>query len=126
KCMVRLAIISPSTPEIGNVAFPLLVNHHVIGLDIPMNHPLSMRVVQGGGHFANDLHGLPYGEFSVGSQDGLERASSDVLVGDVVDVIDRPEFINGDDVGMAKLSRRACLAQESNSIRISNNQAHLG
>jgi len=94
--------------EIGERGAPVRLHEDVAGLDVAVDRPPRVRVVEGVGDGVQDGQGLLHRQRAAHAQHLLEVRAFQVLHDDVVgaDVVDR------DDVRMRQVPRRLRLAQE--------------
>ena len=105
-------ILQPRQAEIHQQWVALLVEHDVGRLDVTMDNAPTVGVVQRPGQVANDLDGSIEVE-SAFIYGGFERLAFNKRRGNVVGVAVDAGLEDGHDVGVAKLSGRLSLAQET-------------
>jgi hypothetical protein len=87
-------------------------HHHVAGLDVAMDHPLSVRRRDRGGDLLGDLGGLHRRRPAAGLHELRERAALDELHHDVLRAVVGAGVVDAHDVGLVQPGRGLRLAPE--------------
>jgi hypothetical protein len=99
--------------EVGDLGRPLVVDEHVLGLDVAVHDPALVGGLQGAGDLDRIRHGLRDGQGAVATDAVLERLALDELEDDVR----RPRVLarvdHAHDVGVVELRHRPRLAPEA-------------
>ena len=104
--LVRGAVAAPATGRAAD-------HHQVPGLDVAVDDPLAVRVLEPGACLDADLGGRVGAEPALGLQQLRDRLALDVLHDDVVALGVDPGVVDLDDVGVDQLRDRERLAAEA-------------
>jgi hypothetical protein len=100
----------PREAEIHDDRFPALVDHHVRGFQVAMNHALGMRLVDGKGDGAGHPQGVGRRPGGVRRDDLGQRFALDVRHREVVLPVGAIHVVDGADTGVEQPGRRSGLA----------------
>ena len=100
--------------EVGEGGATAGVDDDVAGLDVAVDHALSVGVVEGAGELGDDAAGLGWGEGSALGDDAVEALAFEEAHGDVAAAVGGgADVVDGDDVGMVEASGEACFLVEA-------------
>ena len=99
--------------EVRDLDAALVVDEHVVRLDVAVDDPVPVRVPERREHLADvrDRHGD--GARAAGDEELLQRPSLDVLHDDVVRAVGLAAIEDRDDVRVREAGRVRCLAPEA-------------
>ncbi len=99
-------------PEVRDLHDAVLREHEVLGLHVSVHDPLTVRVVERGERLQQDVGCLGRSEQALRVQHLADAPTRDVLHHHVVDAVDRAPVVDGHDIRMGQVRRRASLAAE--------------
>ena len=89
------------------------VQHHIVGLHIAVDGPLSVGEVEGAGHWVEEAHRIADPQGRLFFEDAVERTPVDILHRDEVQAVLLAHVIDRHDAGVAQARRRARLTGEA-------------
>ena len=98
--------------EVGDLDRTFGRDEDVRGLDVAVDDPVAVRVVECGGHLARHAQRFGDGERAVVVDDAAQRGAVDELHDDVGDVVVLARVVGRDDVGVSELGGGDRLAPE--------------
>jgi len=98
--------------EVQDLDDAVVADHHVLGLDVAMDNAGFVRGVEGGGHLEGDLQGVSQRQRH-GAHPLAQRLSPDELRGNEVQVLEIPDLVDGEDIGVIERRRRLRFPHES-------------
>ena len=100
-------ILGLGHPEVEELHHAALVHHHVVGFDVPMDHPQAVGVLEGiaEGQEDPDRHGKR--QAAMEAKELIDGAPLHVLHGDEEDPLVVARIEIADDVGMVEATGRA-------------------
>ncbi len=98
-------------PEVGHHR-AAVVEQDVVGLDVAMNHPVAMGVVEPGGDFARDPNRVVNRKLNLASEPGPERLTGQVGHDEKDRPVDPAGVEQGEDVGMLQVGGGLDLLQK--------------
>ncbi len=98
-------------PEVGDQRFAL-VQHHVLGLDIAVHHPMPMRIVERGRHVPRDLQGVLDRQLLLPIESLTQRLALDVGHDIIEEIASLAGVVQWDDVRMVEPCRDLDLAEK--------------
>ncbi len=99
--------------EVGQEDPPVGGHHDVAGLDVAMDEPRSVRVIERGGHAGADVTGEFRTQPLLGVEDLAQALALDQLHHDCLAAVLFEHVVDGDDVGMVEARRGDRFTSES-------------
>ena len=95
-----VALHGPRDPEVGDQGAAVFRQQQVLGLDVPVNHALVVRVLERLGRLARDPQRLLHRELLLPPQPVAQRLALDVRHGEPEAAGRLARIVDGEDVGM--------------------------
>jgi hypothetical protein len=105
-------ILDLGDAEVGHLDPPVLEQHHIGGLDVPVDHPGPVGCLEPCQHVASDLDDLLLGQDLAPVDHRLQGLTAQPLHGDVRSTRDLPDPVDRDDVRVVQGGRCPRLLEE--------------
>ena len=109
----HLARACARDPEVGDLDAALAVDEHVVGLDVPVDDPVLVRVAERGEDLPRVRDRDGHGARAARHDQLLQRPALDVLHHDVVRAVGDPAVVDRDDVRVREPGGVRRLAPEA-------------
>ena len=106
-------VLQAGNAEIGHLHAAVSQDHDILGLDVPVNDPAAVGVLQGAHDLNDEVQGLPPIHFTPAGHILLQGNAVDELHDNVLCVTAGGDIINGHDIGVGKLCHSLALIPEA-------------